>query len=441
VTEPWQLPRPTRGTDEHRAWIVACYVEAARRIGCHPYQVGRVRLAACADGTEASWPGERDVAAIGGGMRLRALLAYEHDEQPEPAELAQRQTTSRTLAYVRKLERDAGDSRSVVDRLRAALADAVAANPPQLIRRDRAPDVHASPDSAETVALLSDTHYGSIIERAEVPSNAFDWTIAARRTALFASQIAAWKPHHRSASRLRLLLGGDIIEGEIHGQSRAIDALATQVDGARQILTAMIDYLRGHYAEINVVCTPGNHGRWPQREGRAVSQKWDGLATVLYRGLEAVFRACPDVRFSIPLTPYSTWTAPGGVTCALTHGDTVIHGGALGRSVNVERLATQVRRWNAARPSDAIRVLAMGHYHTPLVTELEDGTVLVVNGTLSGTAPYAQSLGVHGSHPVQLLWESVPGHPVGDVRFVRLSAADGDAALDAIVPTPTPIGS
>lgn len=438
VTQPWMSPKPTKGTNEHRGWLLSCIREAASRLGVSVHKVGRTRMLGAADGTEVSWPNERDVVAVGGPARLRALLAYEHDEHPGQEELGQRQTSARTLAYVRRLEREAGDNASVVTRLREALADAVRACPPLLSPPRPAAPV-ASIDDAETVALLSDTHYGLSIDHAEVPGSAYNWQIAARRTALFVSQIAAWKPHHRHVSRLRLLLGGDIIEGEIHGRSSEIDALATQVDGARQILTSAIDYLRQSYDSIEVVCTPGNHGRWPQREGRAVAQKWDGIATVLYRGVEAVFRGCPDVKFTIPRTPYSEWRAPGGVSCALTHGDTVIHAGSLGRSVNVEKLATQVRRWNAARPSP-LRVLALGHYHTPIVTELDDGTVLVVNGSLCGTAPYAQSLGVHGSHPVQLLWESVRNHPVGDVRFVRVGAADEDAALDSIVPAPRPIG-
>ncbi len=433
----WLSPRPQRGTAEHRAWLVACFEEAARRVGKKPYEVLRSHLAACIDGTEVSWPNWRDIEAVGGAATLRALLRAEHAEPFATAELAERRVSIRTLAHLRKLERDIGDPRATVELLREALAEAVRRTPPRVSRLPRGP-AHTIPiDSAETVAMLTDLHYGLHVDPLEVPGNAYDWTIAARRTALYVQQVASWKPHHRHVSRLRILLGGDVIEGEIHGRSREIDALATQVDGARQILTSAIDYLRTYYDAIEVVCSPGNHGRWPQREGRAVAQKWDGLETVLYRGLEAIFRHCPDVSFLIPRTPYSEWSAPGGVSCALTHGDSVIHGGSLGKSVNVEKLATQVRRWNAARSSEArIRVLALGHYHTPLVTELDDGTCLVVNGAMCGLAPYAQSLGVHGSSPTQLLWESVRGHAVGDVRFVRLGGADEDATLDGIVAPP-----
>jgi predicted phosphodiesterase len=323
--------------------------------------------------------------------------------------------------------------------LRDALADAVAANPPRISRLDKPRIDPALPSSCETVAFLSDVHFGSIIDAMEVPGGGYDWPIAARRMGLFASQVAAYKPHHRERSTLRLLLAGDLIEGEIHGRGPHLDALAMQIDGCRQILTSMIDYLRHHYARIEVECTGGNHDRWAHREGRAVTQKWDGIATTIYRGLAAIFRDCSDVTFHIPRTPYTTWQAPGGTWCAVTHGDTVFSASNPGRRIDVQKLATQTRAWNSARrDGERLEVVAVGHYHTPLFTELDDGIALLINGCGSGASTYGQSLGWHGSNPIQLLWESVPGHPVGDVRFVRLGAAD--ATHERIVRVPEMIG-
>jgi predicted phosphodiesterase len=433
------LDRPSRGSPERREWVLQRVRDAHEDDGCPHYEFSLAKFRSVATSRpDEPWPCNNDFHALGGWPAIRTL-ALVAAEPPSTRDLADRQGVRRDLNYQRKLERQVGDQQHTAERLRDALADAVAANPPRISKIDKPRIDPATPSECETVAFVSDVHFGALIDPQEVPGGGYDWTIAARRMGLFVEQAATYKPHHRAHSRLRLLLGGDAIEGEIHGRGPHLDALASQVDGASQIFTAMIDYLRHHYARIDVECATGNHDRWAHREGRAVTQKWDGIGTTIYRGLRAIFRDCSDVAFHIPRTPYTVWKAPGGVHCALTHGDTVFHAGNPGRKVDVAKLATQTRAWNSARGRDErLEVVAVGHYHTPLVTELDDGIALLINGCGSGASTYGQSLGWHGSNPVQLLWESVPGHPVGDVRFVRLGAAN--ASHERIVRVPEMIG-
>lgn len=439
--------RPTKGTAEHREWVLSCVVEAAERANRDISTMPRSVALAMRLDTDEHWPLSRDYSALGGYARARAAAALELDvpsrsPTPDPQELGERRGVQRDLLHARRLERLVGDAEhwtDTVSRLVVAGIEKSSAYTP--------PRVYSPPcDGArEVVVLLSDLHYGQIIDSREVPGSQYGWTEAARRTAFVAREAASYKPSHRDRTTCRLLLGGDIIEGEIHGPTREAHALASQLDGARQILTSAISYLREAFARVDVVCAIGNHGRWPHAQGRAVSSKWDGAVTVLYRTLEAIFSRDPGVTWTIPRTPYATWRSPGGAVCALTHGDTVVSAGTPARSVHTHRIADQLRRWNSARAAQGeapIRALALGHYHVPMRVVLDDGLDLVVNGCLGGTAAYAQgAYGVHGSRPSQIIWESTARHPVGDLRVVEVACADSDTGLDDIVPPVVEIGA
>lgn len=429
------------GTSEHLAALCAAIRVVAQREGVPTRELSADAFEALSDEhgfKRHAWK------SIGGFARVRELAHHDDETSaPTPTELARTSEVRRGLAHVRSLERKLGDRLDTVDAMRDALRDAVERVPPILTHKARIDiDDLPLPTDRETVLFLSDLHFGSLVDPREVPGARYGWAEAARRIAFCVREACAYKPQHRRGASLRIILGGDIIEGEIHGMRPSIAPLAEQIDGARQILTAAIDYCAQHFAEINVICTPGNHGRWAHRHGRAVEQKWDSLVTTLYRGIEHIFRGNSAITFDIPRTPYVTWKTPGGAWCAATHGDTVFHAGVPGKSVNVARIAQQLRQWNAARAHDEqIKVIALGHYHTPLVTQTEAGETLIVNGCGSGAAAYAQSLGIHGSNPRQLLWESTHDHAVGDVRFLDLALADDDASLDAIVPHPIAIGA
>jgi hypothetical protein len=441
------VTRPTKGTPEHRAWVISCIVEAARRAGREVARMTRDRVTLHREERDEHWPCAGDYEALGGWARSKAAAVLEldvpsGDPTPDVAELGERRGVQRDLLHARRLERIVGDREHWTDTVARIVVAGIEARPATRVLPAAPPRPYDG--EREVVVLLSDLHYGQRIDSREVPGSRYGWTEAARRTAYVVREAASYKPAHREHTTCRLLLGGDIIEGEIHGPTREADALAAQLDGARQILTHAIAYLRESFSRVDVVCTSGNHGRWPHAQGRAVSSKWDGAVTVLYRALEAVFAHDRGVTWTIPRTPYATWRAPGGAVCALTHGDTVVSAGQPGRTVHTHRIADQLRRWNSARAAqgdEPIRALALGHYHVPMRVSLDDGLDVVVNGCLGGTAAYAQgAYGVHGSRPSQVIWESTARHPVGDLRVVEVGRADDDPSLDAICPPVVAIG-
>ena len=82
-------------------------------------------------------------------------------------------------------------------------------------------------------------------------------------------------------------------------------------------------------------------------------------------------------------------------------------------------------------------VMVLGHHHASTYTWLPSGVDLVVNGNADGISPFASSIGFRVNRASQVVFESLPDHPVGDFRAVRLWLADNDKDFEKIVP-PSP---
>lgn len=343
--------------------------------------------------------------------------------------------------YMRSLERKVSEPEYLVERLRTAISDALAERPIEVARpRAWTRAERRTPILRELVAPMSDLHYGLIIDPNEVTGNAYNWTIASRRTARYAEQLIDWKPEHRDATKLRLGLNGDIVNGLIHSISEAtVVPAAEQLCGATQILVGMLDLLSEHFREIEVECLPGNHDRWPAHRGsgRAVTQKWDSLVAPLFDALKLAFRHNHRIKFHTPKTPYCAFDLPGGKLGLMTHGDTVLTSGNVGRAIHVERIAQQVYALDASGVLPRrVDVVVLGHVHTAVWITLPNGCDVVINGAMPGSDPFAQSIGIHKSPPIQVMFEATAEYAVGDFRKIRLACADDAACYDDLIRPP-----
>lgn len=291
-------------------------------------------------------------------------------------------------------------------------------------------------EEREIVALISDTHFGIEIDDRELGGvNKYNWQIAARRMGLFAEQIATFKHDQRSKTPvLRLCLGGDLAQGIIHLSEANTDLISHQVIGTTHILYQLIDYLRNFFEKICIECTTDNHMRMVHKGGsRATSQKFDSYATFIHHALSMGFHGCKDVEFNIPKTPYTVFEVLGN-KFYLTHGDTLINVGMPGRKIHTDHITNAANRLNASlKDKEEYKVILVGHVHTPVFITLDNGTELVINGTGSGLDPYAQSIGIFESNPVQVIFESTSDFPVGDQRKVFLKKADNDPKYEKII--------
>jgi hypothetical protein len=287
------------------------------------------------------------------------------------------------------------------------------------------------------IAALSDTHYGTNIDRDEMHNlNEFNWTIAARRTAFYMDQIVQFKEQHRKDTSLILQINGDIIGGLIHNPEWFVDLLTEQFTGSLHLLTQAVSYLAQAFSEVKVVCTVGNHGRNTSKteKGRSTTNKWDSFESMLYVSLrEVLTQKHKNVSFDIPKSPFAIYPVQGH-NVMQTHGDTVIRVGNPGKSINTASINNQLNVVNSAPFLDnKVKLLSVGHVHVATAQRLANGSSVLINGCLSGTDPYAQSIGIFDSHPIQIITESTEKYALGDVRMIYLSGADKDAKLDNIV--------
>ena len=282
--------------------------------------------------------------------------------------------------------------------------------------------------------ILSDLHIGSDISSEETGYQKFGKVEEARRLAQLTKQICSYKQQYRERSRLVVHLIGDIIQGQLH-DARDGAVQAEQFARAVHLLSQMFAHLSASYPQVDVWCATGNHGRNKARHfERAVHQKWDSIETEIYIALTYACQNLKNVKFHIPKTPYCKVQVLEHKFFT-THGDTVMKPGNPGKAISMGSLENQINKINAALPdNEEYSVFACGHVHTPSMTYLDNGTVMITNGCMVPVDQFAVSIGVMESHCGQWIWETIKGHPVGDSRLLKVGLEhDKDASLDSII--------
>lgn len=286
--------------------------------------------------------------------------------------------------------------------------------------------------------VISDNHIGSDLNAEETGALNFGRVEEARRLAHICKSVCEYKLDHRNETKLVILLLGDLIQGDLrHGDERGDGAvLAEQIARAIHLYVQAISYMAAHFTEVDVHVISGNHDRTPSRhKKRAVNQKWDSLAFIIGTSLKYALAAnCKNVKLFMPRTPYLTYEVFGKKIFA-THGDTVFQPGYPGQNINVGQLENQLNRLNASLPDkQEYSAVVVGHVHTGNVTYLGNGSVFISNGALIPVDQYSIAIGIPESSCGQMMWESVPDHPVGDIRFIKVGKAqDEDENLDEII--------
>jgi hypothetical protein len=279
--------------------------------------------------------------------------------------------------------------------------------------------------------ILSDQHYEAALLADEVNST-YSSIEQSRRTARVTLEVADYKRQYRKNTVLYVHILGDVIQGQLH-DSRDGEPMAWQSAAAIYLLSQQITFLAQEFPEIKVFCTPGNHGRNKSRHhDRAVCQKWDSIENIIYYGVKVACAQFKNVTFSIPKTPYYTYQAFDKFGF-MTHGDTVLKPGFPSKSINVESIKKQINEWNASS-KEKYSLFAVGHVHTGSICHLPNGTVFMSNGCLIPSDNFALSVGIPETACGMWMWESVPGHIVGDHRFIKVGTDDDkNASLDKVI--------
>ena len=404
--------------------------KVATAVGKEPHEVETAEFTANDPNAISHW----NMRKAGGFASLKKMYFS------KPVEALDVQHGSKLVsAHRNKVEQWYGKERYMADEILKTIEEALKVNPIKMHPPVKKKTKQVNKKKTRTIlAHLSDTHYGANVNKNEVGgSNGYNWTIAARRTALFVDHIANYKPHYRQETDLILCINGDIIAGMIHDQEWFADLLTIQFTGALDILSQAVSYLANNFKSVTVECNTGNHGRAMHKSStqRATTHKWDSYESMIFLALKKLVEAThKNVKVNVPTTPYNIIQAHGH-HFFMTHGDTVIDVGNPGAAMNMRSINTQIAKLNASELGGSAKfsALIVGHVHTPTIQLTESGCMLIINGCLSGTDPFAQSIGIFESHPTQQLFEITDKHAVGDLRLIQVKSADEMTELDQIV--------
>lgn len=281
--------------------------------------------------------------------------------------------------------------------------------------------------------VLSDLHYGAdlLIDEVGVSYGKIE---EARRTAAIFDQLVRYKEEFRSDTELEILILGDIFQNQLHDM-RDGAVLAEQACRAIHLLSQGIAYSAQFFKKVRVRCATGNHGRNKGRHAeRATYQKWDSIETIVYYAIKQACSNLANVEFFIPKTQFFVYEVFGKKVYA-THGDTALNVGYPGKAIRVEQIEGRVNKLNAAlSDTNEYSVIVVGHVHVGSMTQLSNGSTVLTNGALIPPDHFAVSIGIPESVCGQWIFESLPGMPMSDVRFVRVSTQDdSNGKLDQII--------
>lgn len=289
------------------------------------------------------------------------------------------------------------------------------------------PEKNLGHSSAETVIVnLSDWQWGEVVDIAAMDGiNSYSPQIAARRAERCFQAILDLMTKHWSGpppARLILILGGDMVSGDIHleltrtNALSAIPAVRDCVTYLRAGVSLLLDNLE---CPIDIISLPGNHGRSTlKNESKLLAET--SYDTLVADFLEMEFRHESRITFYTPVSGDARFSVYGWHFLA-THGHNI---GARGGMGFVGPAATAARGFKRLIADYAgrgvhIDVIIIGHFHTALA--LEEG---FVNSSLVGPSEYSRDGRFRPRPATQLFLAVHPRRGVSQYRFINVGSPE-----------------
>ncbi len=237
-----------------------------------------------------------------------------------------------------------------------------------------------NPSDIEAVLILSDFHYGLEVDNV---LNEYNTEIAKERLDILLDKTIYYCNIHR-VQKLHLGLAGDLICGAIHLQSRvaAEEDLISQVINVSELLANFINSLKSNIPEVKVWGVVGNHSR--VNADKKSNMPAENFERLIFKYIEV---RLPSV--TIATNGLEDWITfrVNDKLAFMTHGDKDSLGNIKLHAVNL-----------LGEVPDRIY---FGHIHHLNIKD-DNGTEIVVNGSIVSTDEYAMGLRVH-TEPYQIL--------------------------------------
>jgi hypothetical protein len=283
--------------------------------------------------------------------------------------------------------------------------------------------------------FCSDWHWGEVVRPSEIGGvNEYNLKIAHKRAETLFTVASDLLMNHLTANNypgICLILGGDMISGDIHDELRESNEEPTMVVwlDLLGVLEKSIKTLRNNFGNVFIVGVTGNHGRNTHKP-RAKRRNHSNFDWLLYQVLKLRFQDDPHVTFLIPDGSDALFKLYETRYC-LTHGDQFRGGdGIIGPLGPITRGDIK-KRSRQSQVHAGYDTLLMGHWHQYI--QLHS---LIVNGSLKGYDEYAAANNFKFESPRQALWITHPEHGITFSMpvYVERLAKEKSAAEWAAVP-------
>lgn len=264
----------------------------------------------------------------------------------------------------------------------------------------------SGPRNRSVVSMLfTDLHMGEVVDEDEILGlNAFNPVIAANRAQRFFDAACEIGPRWGSDTNIQgllLMLGGDLISGDIHEELRITNGLTSheQVREAVAVITAGIRQALTVYPFVHVASVPGNHSRTTIKSTAKLYARLS-YDTLIAQMVADQFRDDTRVTFQIGSAPDAIIPILG-YTVFLTHGDKMGTGGGQGFAGPMLPIVRGTKKVEAqqARAGRKPDVICHGHYHH----SGNPGNVFS-NGAFPGYSEYGNGLRAGLEAPQQWLF-------------------------------------
>lgn len=258
--------------------------------------------------------------------------------------------------------------------------------------------------------MCSDEHWGEFVNSKQINNmNEYSTEIARKRYNNIINNFLDITNNHLNnvdKERMVLVLGGDNISGDIHGElaltndcttmEAVYDYVEHKVKGIRSLLDA-------GYKQIFIPCVSGNHDRNTHKIHHK-NRLETSFAFIVYRFLQKIFADDKRIIFSIAKGQDCLYKVHNH-KMLLTHGDCFKGGNGIGGiTVPILRgMHKKLASYNAM--GDAFDSMIIGHFHQ--FTSINNGQV-IINGTLKGFDEYSMAMGFGYQPPSQAFWLTHP---------------------------------
>lgn len=297
------------------------------------------------------------------------------------------------------------------------------------------PRLAGSSPSAETIVLfLSDLHWGETVSLAATDGlNSYNLAIARARLGRWAVAVSDLATRHWSGpppARVILILGGDLISGEIHAElakTNEAKALPAVRDLVGHLVAAVREILRAVSCPVDIISLAGNHGRSTLKpeSKEAAETSYDTLVSDFLEMALAPEKG--RLTFYTPSSPDALFSVFGWRFLA-THGDKIGSRGGqgfIGPAATAARGLKRITQDYSTR-SIPLDLILIGHFHTPL--QLEEG---FVNGSLIGWGEYSRDGRFRPAPARQLFLTVHPRRLLAQVRWIDVGHPDEGALYQA----------